>query len=101
MTKGNGFKKGAIKGFKTDFVSKKILVKAHNRRIRHAKVTVWKGCYLWEKMLLKEFLNVLVAIQKWQHTRSQVEEQATDILNICFVMYARKSKALCRLTIIS
>ena len=40
MTKGNDFKKGAIKGFKTDFISKKILVKAHNRRIRHAKVTV-------------------------------------------------------------
>ena len=40
MTKGSGFKKGSIKGFKTDFVSKKILVKAHNRRIRHAKVTV-------------------------------------------------------------
>ena len=45
MTKGNGFKKGAIKGFKTDFVSKKILVKAHNCCIRHVKATVWEGYY--------------------------------------------------------
>ena len=44
--KNNAYRKGAVKGFKTDFVSKRTLVKAHNRRTRHAdKVAtrVWIG----------------------------------------------------------
>ena len=34
--KNNAYRKGAVKGFKTDFIPKKVLVKAHNRRIRQA-----------------------------------------------------------------
>ena len=32
--KNNAYKKGAVKGFKTDLVSKRTLVKAHSRRTR-------------------------------------------------------------------
>ena len=32
--KNNAYKKGATKGFKTDFVSKRTLIKAHSRRTR-------------------------------------------------------------------
>ena len=74
----------------------------HFNKIQNEILNYIKGdIEKWKRMLQKEFLNVLVVIQKWQHTRSQAEEQATDILSICFVMYARKSKALYRLTIIS
>lgn len=44
--KNNAYRKGAVKGFKTDFIPKKVLVKAHNRRTRQAgKVAarVWIG----------------------------------------------------------
>ena len=34
--KNNAYRKGAVKGFKTDFVSKRTLIKAHNRRTRQA-----------------------------------------------------------------
>ena len=34
--KNNAYRKGAVKGFKADFVSKRTLIKAHNRRTRQA-----------------------------------------------------------------